>query len=371
LTEISYGIKQLDSPPLRLDLKACALRSPNTGIPSTATWTTDQITDPFSSPDVSGEFMKSIRLLLPCVFALLCSAPVAAQDVTVSFRGTLTEVLDSPFADLAVGTPFEGSYTFSLSTPDTNPMVQVGDYRHTTSPYGVTITIGAHTFRTDPSNVDFLLELVNDYYALDNYVFHSYRNVETDAVPVEIISWQLDDPTSTLLASTTLTNSAPDITRWQQLVGLNIQGSSPWFFLRGAMSEVRLGTGPFFIAGPPGPQGPEGPAGPAGVMGPTGPAGLTGPQGLQGPAGPVGPQGAMSPAGPAGAPGPQGPQGLAGPGGPMGPQGDGLFYGSLLMVDSGRPQPAGYVYVGTFDLTPSGDARRRGMLMRIDLYRKN
>ena len=151
---------------------------------------------------------------------------------------------------------------------------------------------------------------------------------------------------STLLASVALTNSAPDITRWQQLAGLDIQGGSPWlpFFLRGTMSEVRLGTGPIYIAGPPGPQGPEGAAGPAGVMGPTGPAGLTGPQG---------------------------PQGLAGLAGPMGPQGEGLFSGSLLMVDSGRPQPAGYVYVGTFDLTPSGDARRRGMLMRIDLYRKN
>src|SRR6202007_552016 len=121
-------------------------------------------------------------------------------------------------------------------------------YVHTTSPYGVTITIGAHTFRTDPSNVNFLLELVNDYYASDNYVFHSYANAETDGQPVQLISWQLDDPTSTLLESPALADAAPDITRWQQMFGLDIRGGSPWlpFFLRGTVSEVRLGTGPFF-----------------------------------------------------------------------------------------------------------------------------
>jgi len=309
--------------------------------------------------------MKSTWLWLPCVVSLLSGAsPAAAQDVTVSFRGTLTYVDSSPFADLAPGTPFTGSYTFSLTTPDSNSMEQVGDYFHTTSPYGVTVTMGTHTFRTDPANVNFLLELVNDYYSLDNFVFHSYSNVATDGVPIEMISWQLDDPTSTLLASTALTADAPDITRWQQPVAFEIDGQNGWsrFMLRGTVSDAQLGTGLLSNAGTPGPQGPEGPAGPAGPMGPAGP------QGVEGPAGPVGPQGAVGPAGPAGS---QGPQGPVGPVGPTGPQGEGLFFGSLLMLESGSAQPAGYVYVGTFDLAPSGDARGRGALMRIDLYRKN
>src|SRR5438105_7615310 len=192
-----------------------------------------------------------------------------------------------------------------------------------------------------------------------------------------MISWQLDDPTSTLLMSTSLTDSAPDITRWQQPVGLDVVGRNGWspFLLRGTMSEVRVGTAPFSVAGPTGPQGPEGPVGPAGAMGPAGPAGSTGPQGPEGPAGPagamgpagptgpqgpqgpagsVGPEGPRGPAGPAGSPGPQGSTGAAGP---TGPQGEGLFSGSLLMLESASPRPAGYVYVGTFDLTPSDDAR--------------
>ena len=43
----------------------------------------------------------------------------------------------------------------------------------------------------------------------------------------------------------------------------------------------------------------------------------------------------------------------------------------MLMVESGTPQPAGYTYIDTFDLTPSSDSRGRGVMVRIDLYRKN
>jgi len=365
--------------------------------------------------------MKRVRVLLPCVLGLMCSSiPVAAQDVTVSFRGTITSVTDSPFADVALGTPFTRSYTYSLSTPDSNPDAAVGDYYHTTRPYGVTVTIGTHTFRTDPSNVNFLVEVLNDWFGTDYYVFHSYYNVETDGAVVDSIRWRLDDRTATRLTSTALTDSPPDVTQWQQF-GFDISGSSAAmpFLLRGTMSEVRLGLATFLIPGPPGPQGPAGPEGPAGATGATGPAGPEGPQGPmgpagaegamgpagppgaagapgpqgpagpagadgaqgpQGPAGPAGADGAMGPAGPAGSMGTQGPQGAAGPVGPigprgaigpMGPQGEGVFSGSLLMLDCGTPAPAGYTYLGTIDMSPSGDSRSRTAAMRVDLYRKN
>lgn len=101
------------------------------------------------------------------------------------------------------------------------------------------------------------------------------------------------------------------------------------------------------IAGPPGPPGPAGPAGPSG------PAGATGPEG------PAGPQGAAGPAGP------------QGPAGPTGPQGEGLMPGSLLLLPAGSAAPAGYTFVGRFDLQPSSDNRGRGTQMPVDLYRRN
>jgi hypothetical protein len=372
--------------------------------------------------------------LLAAILVLFWTTSAAAQDVTVSFYGTLTLVDSSPFPELTVGVPFTGSYTYSLSTPDTNVAPQVGDYQHVTAPYGVTVTIGTHTFRTDPQNVNFLVELVNDYFDLDNYIVHSYNNVNTDGASVQTINFQLDDPTQTALSSTALLGSAPDLSRWQQVSGLDIDGYSSegfHFLLRGTVSVMQLGGGPILIPGPPGPPGPQGPEGPSGLQGsegpagpqgpegapgPQGPAGAIGPQGAEGPQGPQGPegaqgapgpqgpvgpmgpmglqgsegpqgatgpqgpegpagppgaagaQGAPGPQGPAGAQGPQGPTGPIGPQGPAGPQGEGLFSGSLVMVPSGSPVPAGYVFVGTFDLIPASGGRSSAIA--VDVYRK-
>ena len=213
--------------------------------------------------------MKSIRLL--AALLVLCSATsAAAQDVTVSFYGTLTDNTSSdiPLSGIAPGAPFTGTFTYSLSTPDTNPLTQVGDYEHTTGPYGVTITIGSHTFRTDPQNPRFLVELVNDYYDLDNFVFHSYNNLLTggSGLVVEVISFQLDDPTHTVLAGVSLPATAPDLSRWQQL-GLAMVLHDNYYrsyIVAGRADVMQLGGGPILIPGPPGPPGPAGEQGPEG-----------------------------------------------------------------------------------------------------------
>jgi type 1 fimbria pilin len=54
--------------------------------------------------------VRSIRLLA-AILVLLWTTSAAAQDVTVSFSGTLTLVDSSPFPELTVGVPFSGSYT--------------------------------------------------------------------------------------------------------------------------------------------------------------------------------------------------------------------------------------------------------------------
>src|SRR5262249_34859822 len=141
-------------------------------------------------------------------------------------------------ADIVPGTPFTGSYTFNASTPDTNPVAQVGDYSHTTAPYGVSITIGSHVFRTNPSNVNFLVEYADNYQNSDTFVFHSYNNLTTDGNTVEFISFQLDDPSQTALSSPAITATAPDLTKWQQFFGLSILGTTTdgaFFLLSGTV----------------------------------------------------------------------------------------------------------------------------------------
>ena len=129
----------------------------------------------------------------------VAAAQDPAQDVTFTFTGTITYVDPYvPFPDIMPGTPFTGSYTFNLGTPNTGVLPGiVGDYRHVSPAYGISVQIGSRTFRTDPQNVEFLIELVNNYHSLDNYVVRSYNNLPVDGVPVAHISWQLDDPTQT------------------------------------------------------------------------------------------------------------------------------------------------------------------------------
>jgi hypothetical protein len=313
-----------------------------------------------------------------CVLSLaLCTAgPAAAQDVTFAFTGTLTYVDRSPFPELTTGTPFAGCYTVNLATQDSNGLDWVSDYWHSGAPYGLTVQIGSHAFRTNtatPPGPQFLVELVNDQYGLDNYLLRSYHNLPTDGFLIEHISWQLDDPTQQNLTSTELSGVPPIPSQWQQWFGLDIAGQGLSWLLRGQIDAVQVGQCPPpvvtlpGIPGPPGPEGPQGPQGLPGVQGESGPAGPQGIQGEPGPQGVPGPQGATGPQGPIGPQGVAGPMGPVGPVGPAGLQGEGLFPGSLVMVTRGAPAPAGYTFVSTVELGRVGTSGK----IDVDLYRRN
>jgi hypothetical protein len=110
-------------------------------------------------------------------------------------------------------------------------------------------------FRTDPQDVDFLVELVNDhgFPASDNYLIRSYNNVFDVNVPAnprdpmritKHISWQLDDPTLNALHGIALTETAPVLADWQSFFGLmivadNHAGSA--YRIRATVSEAVLG----------------------------------------------------------------------------------------------------------------------------------
>jgi hypothetical protein len=255
-----------------------------------------------------------------------------------------------------------GCYTFNLNAADENSAPTVGDYWHSAAPYGIVVDAGWHRFQTDPDNVMFLVETVNDHGipSSDNYLLRSYNNLPISLLPVYHISWQLDGTTLQAIDTTALSSVPPDLTRWSQMFGLTIE--LPGTMLRGAISEITVPAttecpyqaGPVVgLQGSPGPAGPEGPQGPVGPEGPQGPVGPEGPQGPKGDRGDVGP---MGPAGTAG---------------PKGDPGEGLMPGSLLMLPAGSPAPLRYTYVGTFDLTPSLDSRGRNTAMSVDMYRRN
>src|SRR5262245_44999888 len=131
-----------------------------------------------------------VRALAAAALLVTAGGAAQAQEVTISFRGTVSYAGSSddtfPFPDIVAGTPFTGYFTYNLATPNTASAPyssQVGEYWHTSAPSGVTVTIGNRTFRTNPGNVQLLVNVINDYFGRDNFVFHSYNNLDTGGVP--------------------------------------------------------------------------------------------------------------------------------------------------------------------------------------------
>jgi hypothetical protein len=147
---------------------------------------------------------------------------------------------------IEAGDTITGTYIYDSTVEDTNALPTVGDYRHSSSPYGIFLEINDIEFETDLSDVDFLVEIVNDHGTptRDNYLLRSYNNEDmTVDVAVDHISWQLDDATATAISSIELTTSPPVLADWTSNFGLTITGysisqSSQTFMIRGHVSDI-------------------------------------------------------------------------------------------------------------------------------------
>ncbi|MHC4333591.1 MAG: PEP-CTERM sorting domain-containing protein [Planctomycetota bacterium] len=112
-----------------------------------------------------------------------------------------------------------GTYTYESTTPDTNPLSQVADYSHYTPPHGISLSLSGFTFVTDPDNINFTIEIINDYTSgglHDSYGVLSDINLAlSNGTPVGHISWWLRDNSATAISTTNLPTTAPILGQWQ------------------------------------------------------------------------------------------------------------------------------------------------------------
>jgi hypothetical protein len=164
---------------------------------------------------------KGKILVVVFVVLALCAANTCAKLVQIGLTADVTSVTD--FGGLLggrinVGDTITGHYTFDSDTPDTDwnggsASDMVGRYWHRTPPYGISLNAGGFVFQTDPDNVNFLIEIVNDY--RDNYGLISDRNAPLyDNVIVNCIWVQLDDYPGTALLSDALPATPPVLEDW-------------------------------------------------------------------------------------------------------------------------------------------------------------
>jgi hypothetical protein len=149
-----------------------------------------------------------------------------------------------------VGSLVRGTYRYESTTGDTNPLPTVGDYWHAAPPFGAALEVEGLHFRTDPANVLFVMEMCDNHYGRDNYLFHSYNNLFDLSVPTDptgyvdnMISWQLDDPTGTAISTAELPLSPPILADWQSVSGLTISSDNyldASFFIRAHVTSVQI-----------------------------------------------------------------------------------------------------------------------------------
>jgi len=169
------------------------------------------------------------RIVAAVFVALGLSVSVLeATIVEISLTAEITYIRDADQFDgqLQIGDIITGSYKYESTMPGSNPLLSVGDYEHYSPPYGISLTAGGFVFQTDPDNVDFLVEVVNNHYASptqDDYGIISYNNLPlSNGVLVAHISWHLGDTSGTALSSDTLPTTAPVLDDWSYSWGIDI-----------------------------------------------------------------------------------------------------------------------------------------------------
>jgi hypothetical protein len=190
-----------------------------------------------------------LRLAIALVAGVVWTPPSATcAQIGIEIRATVRSVDDPDNLlnnTVAPGDIITGMYSYNSFAVDSNPLPEVGDYRYITAPNGIRLKVNGLTFGTDPAEVDFLLEVANNYENSDNYVLISYNNLfavsATGGFVTNTIEWQLDDPTQTALSSAALPRTPPVLSNWQSIFGLTISstGDDSFFIRADVTSAVR------------------------------------------------------------------------------------------------------------------------------------
>jgi len=147
-----------------------------------------------------------------------------AAIVEISLTAEITLIRDPSGefdGQLQIGDIITGSYRYESTTPDSNPLLSVGDYEHYSAPYGISLSAGGFVFQTDPDNVYFKVGACDNHRGLDIYGIRSYNNLPlSNGVLIGHIEWQLDDSSSTALSSDALPTTPPVLDDWSYSWGL-------------------------------------------------------------------------------------------------------------------------------------------------------
>jgi hypothetical protein len=171
---------------------------------------------------------KLAKITLAILVCAFLPAVSNGQLITIGIEATVKYVTDTDHlleGKVTVGSTITGTYTYDTSTPDSEPSTSQGAYWHYSALCGISLNVSGFSFKTDPTNVNFLVDILNDdgINPADGYLLRSSNNLPlSNGVLVDYIFWQLDDPTGTALSSDALPTTAPNLANWNSDYGLSI-----------------------------------------------------------------------------------------------------------------------------------------------------
>ena len=179
---------------------------------------------------------RCIRTVAAIVVILAGAASVSAAEVNVSITAQIVDVADrfGVLSDeLQPGLTITGLYTYETTDAVIEYDVPTAvRYLISTAPSRFIVWAGPYVFQTDPQNVDFKVEILNDHHpsvelpnGTDTLSVSSFNSLPLDEFLLPgLINWQLEDYSATAIDSTALPLDAPRISDWLTTNSLKIWG---------------------------------------------------------------------------------------------------------------------------------------------------
>ncbi len=191
-------------------------------------------------------FRKGLITILAVVMLFVVCPASRADIITIGIEGVVDSIGD-PYNLLEnkihQGDSTTGFYIYDSETPDSTPeLTWNGLYEHTTAPYGMSLTIGEIIFQTDTADVDFMVNIWNNFNETEDcYRITSYNNLMIGDLLISRLDWILEDYSGNALSSIELPDTPPDLLAWQSNL-LIVDGfvDDEYFRIDGHITDVWL-----------------------------------------------------------------------------------------------------------------------------------
>lgn len=168
---------------------------------------------------------------------------VYSMDATVSW---VNDTAGDFAGALSVGQNLNGTYTFNITTPDSNPDPANGHFTHLpgNGAFGFDFASGGYNFKSDPTQVPMEVDLYNSQYN-DNYL--AFTNMMNVALPngatITDISFYIYDASAQLISSDQLSTSAPVLgsNGWAEIyIGGIASNGIDWFSINATINSINV-----------------------------------------------------------------------------------------------------------------------------------